>query len=198
MRKSWPLIRFFQLATSMLVSSRITVRGSNMEKNTLVNGHFIFKTLPDGTIDKTQVICSHCKKVFNYHRSISSLRYHLSAKHVGVDTSREPKQTTHQTTLDAACGRPINQPRSRKLEEAIAKWVATSCRPVFIVEDRGLKEIIRIASNDYTYEPPSRQTITRRIHELYEKERGTRANQLEHATTVALTGDHWTSLGNHN
>ena len=66
------------------------------------------------------------------------------------------------------------------------------------MEDDGLKEVIRIASNDYTYELPSRQTITRRIEELYERERGTRAKELEQPTTVALTGDHWTSLGNHN
>lgn len=63
------------------------------------------------------------------------------------------------------------------------------------MEDDGLRDIIRIASND---ELPSRATIVTRIHELYEKERATRVVELEHATTVALTGDYWTSLGNHN
>ncbi|KAK0140687.1 Zinc finger BED domain-containing protein 1 [Merluccius polli] len=92
----------------------------------------------------------------------------------------------------------MDEPRKAKLTNAIAEWVAISCRPVLIVEDVGLKKIIRIASNDYTYALPSRQTIIRRIDNLYEEEKSTRAKELEQATSVCLTGDHWTSLGNHN
>lgn len=35
---------------------------------------------------------------------------------------------------------------SSKLSLAIAKWVATACRPINVVEDEGLLEMIRIAS----------------------------------------------------
>ena len=45
---------------------------------------------------------------------------------------------------------------------------------------------------------PSRHTITRSIHELYEQKRTAKATTLQCAPAVALTGDYWTSLGNHN
>uniref|UniRef100_A0A3Q4GKX8 DNA-directed RNA polymerase III subunit RPC9 n=1 Tax=Neolamprologus brichardi TaxID=32507 RepID=A0A3Q4GKX8_NEOBR len=60
---------------------------------------------------------------------------------------------------------------TNKLSTAIAKWVATAWRPIDIVEDEGLLEIIRIASNDCTYELPSRATTVAKIHNLYEDEK---------------------------
>lgn len=174
-----------------------------MEKGTeILNGHFYFKPLPHGGVDRTKAICNHCKAELSYHRSTSSLKYHLNALHT-VDASKSPTQTNsggrlRQTTLDAACGRTIDKQKKDKLTHAIAKWVATNCRPISIVEDVGLKNVIRIATNDCTYEPPARRTIARKIHELYEKERTIKATALQHAPTVALTGDYWTSLGNHN
>ncbi|XP_068577816.1 E3 SUMO-protein ligase ZBED1-like [Cebidichthys violaceus] len=168
----------------------------------LLHGHFHFKSLPDGGVDRTKAICIHCKVEFSYHRSTSSLKYHLNAIHT-VDASKSPSQTNcggglRQTTLDAACGRSIDRQKQDKLTNAIAKWIATNCRPASVVEDVGLRNVLRIATNDDTYEPPSRRTITRRIHELYEKERTTKATALQRAPTVALTGDYWTSLGNQN
>lgn len=46
-----------------------------------MNGKFVFHKRPDGTIDKGKVVCLECKKEFAYHRSSSSLAYHLNAKH---------------------------------------------------------------------------------------------------------------------
>ncbi|KAM3850330.1 E3 SUMO-protein ligase ZBED1-like, partial [Diretmus argenteus] len=92
----------------------------------------------------------------------------------------------------------IDNSTRRKLTTAIAKWVATACRPISIVEDVGLREIIRIASNDWTYELPSRGTITTKIHDLFDTEKGNVVDALEKTSTVALTGDYWTSLSNHS
>ena len=82
-----------------------------MDKGTeLLHGHFHFKVLPDGGVDRTKVICSHCQGEFSYHRSTSSLKYHLNAKHT-VDISKSLNETAsgarlRQTTLDA--GRSIH------------------------------------------------------------------------------------------
>ena len=88
-----------------------------------------------------------------------------------IPANHSTKQTVarRQTTLDAACGRSIDKQRQEKLTNAIAKWIATDCRPISVVEDVGLRNILRIATNDGRYEIPSRRTITRRIHVLYEK-----------------------------
>ena len=85
-----------------------------------------------------------------------------------------------------------------KLIAAIAKWVATSCRPVNVVEDEGLADIIRIASNDWTYELPLRATITSHVQKLHKTEKAKVQQALEKTKAVALTGDYWTSLCNHN
>ncbi|CAJ1081194.1 E3 SUMO-protein ligase ZBED1-like [Xyrichtys novacula] len=86
----------------------------------------------------------------------------------------------------------------RKLETAIAKWVATTCRPISIVQDVGLREIIRITSNDWTYELPCRTTITTKIHNLFDNEKAKVSEASGKTSTVALTGDYWTSLSNHS
>lgn len=49
-----------------------------------------------------------------------------------------------------------------------------------------------------TYELPSKATVVTRINKLYERERAMKAEDLKHATAVALTGDHWNSVSNHN
>nr|XP_047125130.1 E3 SUMO-protein ligase ZBED1-like [Hydra vulgaris] len=173
-----------------------------MEKGTeILNEHFYFKPLQQ-EVDRTKAICKHCKAEFSYHRSTSSLKYHLNAMHT-VDANKSSTQKNsggnlRQTTLDAARGRTTEKQKKDKITNAIAKWVATNCRPTSIVEDVGLKNVIRIATNDCTYEPPPRRTIVRKIHELYENERTIKATALQRAQTVALTGDYWTSLGNHN
>src|SRR4029434_8763551 len=62
----------------------------------LLGGKFLFKRQNDGTIDKTKVECSICQAEFSYHRSSSSLSYHLNAKH---PTESSPRLDGRQITL---------------------------------------------------------------------------------------------------
>ncbi|KAL3969666.1 collagen type XXVI alpha (EMI domain-containing protein 2) [Sarotherodon galilaeus] len=57
-------------------------------------------------------------------------------------------------------------------------------RSISIVEDDGLREVIRAASGDVCYNPPLRGT--------------TQSSKLVQVRNVALTGDHWTSVNNNN
>ena len=43
-----------------------------------MNGKFTFKTLLDGSVDRTKVICTYCRHEVSYHWSTSSLEYQLS------------------------------------------------------------------------------------------------------------------------
>ncbi len=168
----------------------------------LLNSLFNFKKLPDGSVDKSKVQCSICLKEFNYHRSTTSLSYHLQAKHPGVapDTSQPSEPQLRQSTI-LECGsrcRPLDESTSKKLTTAIARWVATDCRPVNIVEDSGLRDVIRLASSDPAYMLPLQGTIVTHIEELYETDTEAKMNLLQNANAVALTGDHWTSVSNQN
>lgn len=69
--------------------------------------------------------------------------------------------------MDAACRRSIVKQKQEKLTIAITKWLATNCKSIIIVEGVGLRNVLRTATNDGMYEPPSRHT---RIHKLYKKE----------------------------
>ena len=106
----------------------------------LLGGKFLFKSKNDGTTDKTKVVCSICQAEFSYHRSSSSLSYHLNAKH---PTESSPRLDGRQPTLH-----DFSRKITRPVREKVTIWVAGDCRPINIVEDSGLIEVIRIASGE--------------------------------------------------
>ncbi|XP_034057937.1 zinc finger BED domain-containing protein 1-like [Gymnodraco acuticeps] len=170
-----------------------------------VDGKFCFKKRTDGSVDKSTVVCKLCKKEFAYHRSTSSLKYHLNAKHVAasVDVSPTPSTRNHtltQPTLNQMTGfrARISKSTSEKITNSLAHWIALDCRPLRVVEDKGLQKVLQIISSDATYELPCRKTVTKRIQQLYDNEKEDKENLLEKAECVALTGDHWTSVSNSN
>src|SRR4029434_9135580 len=142
----------------------------------LLGGKSLFKSQNDGTIDTTKVVCSICQAEFSYH---------LNAKH---PTESSPRLDGRQTTLHDF-SRKITRPVREKVTNAVAVWVASDCRPINIVEDGGLTEVIRIASEDNSSDLPLRDTIVSCIHFLYEGERARKIQLLEQAASVALTGD---------
>ncbi|KAI4810578.1 hypothetical protein KUCAC02_013517 [Chaenocephalus aceratus] len=100
-----------------------------MDKGGLLGGKFHFKKLPDGSLDKTKAICTVCKAVFNYHRSSTSLAYHLKAKHPAEITSTGPRQSTLQEcgTRGRITKPELNEEQvaHRLKQESLAKDVAT-------------------------------------------------------------------------
>src|SRR4029434_9385479 len=106
----------------------------------LLGGKFLFKSENDGTTDKTKVVCSICQAEFSYHRSSLSLSYHLNAKH---PTASSPRSDGRQPTLH-----DFTRKITRPVREKVTIWVAGACRPINIVEDSGLIEVIRIASGE--------------------------------------------------
>ena len=70
------------------------------------------------------------------------------AKHTADADSPTPAARLRETMLESLPGRRLDT-ASTSSKLSIAKWVAvaTACRTINIVEDEGLCEIIRIASN---------------------------------------------------
>src|SRR4029434_7244060 len=106
----------------------------------LLGGKSLFKSKNDGTTDKTKVVCSICQAEFSYHRSSSSLSYHLNAKH---PKESSPRLDDCQPTLH-----DFSRKITRPVREKVTIWFAGDCRPINIVEDSGLIEVIRIASGE--------------------------------------------------
>uniref|UniRef100_A0AAV2MJA5 BED-type domain-containing protein n=1 Tax=Knipowitschia caucasica TaxID=637954 RepID=A0AAV2MJA5_KNICA len=173
----------------------------------LLQGKFIFKKLPNGNYDKTKVVCTLCKVEFAYCRSSSSLKYHLKAKHpvasaeedAGPSTDVAPGKSRRQTTmLECNRGKPVSTALSAKLTNLLAQWIATSCRPISVVEDDWLEFVLQTATGDSSYKLPARRTIMRRIHDQHATEKAAKDKKMLEASCVALTGDHWTSVNNDN
>ena len=70
------------------------------------NGHFVYVE-KDGVIDKTNVCCNYCSATFKYHHSLSSLKYHLQAKHPYIDhrsTVSVSKPGSHGSVASSSIG----------------------------------------------------------------------------------------------
>ena len=61
----------------------------------------------------------------------------------------------------------------------LVKWIAMNCRPLNIVEDEGLTEVLQTASNDLIYKSPCRTTVTTKISKIYN---GEKKNKLDSMT----------------
>ncbi len=170
----------------------------------LLQGKFIFKKLPNGNLDKTKV-CTLCNAELVYCRGSSSLKYHLNAKHplanaedAGPSTDVVQGKSRRQTTMfECNRGKPVSTALSAKLTNLLAQWIATSCRPISVVEDDGLELVLQAATGDPSYKLPARRTIMR-IHDQHAAEKAAKDEKMVEARCVALTGDHWTSVNNDN
>ena len=110
-------------------------QGSEASKSLLgpLNGKFSFKKNEDGTIIKNVVICSICKKEFSYHRSSSSLTYHLNAKHVRTSSTVTGASATgsslRQTTLTET-GKRMSKATTEKLLFNVLEFEFFICGPL--------------------------------------------------------------------
>ena len=91
----------FTLLLNIHMKSDLLNGKTEMEKG-LMNGKFTFKTLPDGSVDRTKVICPYCRQEMSYHWSMSTLKYHLQTKRMAdaetSTTSPQTSTTNSQTT----------------------------------------------------------------------------------------------------
>jgi len=74
--------------------------------------------------------------------------------------------------------------------------VASSGRPISIVEDGGLQQVLRTALQNDEYKLPCRRTIHKLLTDMYNKNIENIREAVQNSKAVAITSDLWTSLGN--
>ena len=175
--------------------------------------HFGFKLLADGNIKNADnVYCIHCDKSFAYHGSNTSLTYHLQKKHLLQYSKLQPTKsalfgqltaaassTSKQTTLSHFCRRsnqPVSVTLQRDITISLTKWIASSGRPISMVEDDGLQQLLRTALQNDEYKIPCRRTIDKMLTDMYNTKIESIKEAVKNSKAVALTSDFWTSLGN--
>ena len=147
-----------------------------------------------------EVQCQKCAKIFKYHHSTSSLKYHLSTAHGNdkVTSTEEDSATTSDPKQLKLTFTKLTQTKKNAMTNSIAKWIAKDSRPISIVEDMGLLQTYRIALDNNSYELPSRGTISNRVSEMFEREKADIETRLKLAKYISLTSDYWTSTANEN
>lgn len=90
----------------------------------------------------------------------------------------------------------MDQAKYDNITNALASWIAKNCRPISIVTDEGLQDLLRTASGNGFYKLPSRQVIDTRIASLYSLQKAKVQLLLDNATYVSLTADYWSSVAN--
>jgi len=163
------------------------------DKKYIMDGKFYVK-------NENTAVCTICNKEFKYHRSLTSLQYHLSNKHVFTKLPSQvaSSSTSTQPTLSSFLqnNKPVSKARSDAITESIAKWIAKDSRPLSVVADSGLQKVLKLATGDPTYEMPSRRSIGRKLAMLYEDIKVQKVAKLGEAYSMAVTCDYWTSVAN--
>src|SRR4029434_4143826 len=67
-----------------LLSKQTNNMDNSDEPEDFLDGKFMFQKNRDGTFNETKVICTLCGKTLSFHRSNTSLQYHLNAMHALV------------------------------------------------------------------------------------------------------------------
>ena len=125
----------------------------------------------------------HCDKSFAYHGSNTSLTYHLQKKHLLQYSKLLPTKsasfgqftaaassTSKQTTLSQFCRRsdqPVSATVQRDITISLTKWIASRGRPISIVEDDGLQQLLRTALQNDEYKISCRRTIDKMLTDMY-------------------------------
>lgn len=169
--------------------------------------HFGFKVSSDGSlISAENVYCVHCNKSFAFHGSNTSLCYHLQHSHplqyqkvldskTSVSSSSAPQQSKISQFLRRN-DRPVSSQLQQDINSSLATWIATSGRPISIVEDEGLQQTLRLALQNDSFKLPSRRTVDGLLSKMFDSELLALKSRVEKSTAIAITSDFWTSMGN--
>ena len=96
----------------------------------------------------------------------------------------------HIYTVNHFTAQSISSLRKAELANKIVKWIVRDSRPIYIISDEGLKDVLREAIGSGLNNHPFRDILTRQI------ERSKLLDKLKYTEYVGLTGDFWTSIVN--
>lgn len=181
--------------------------------NGQLRGHFGFKLSENGSIESANhIYCFHCHKSFAYHGSKSSLIYHLRRKHPAKFQAFQISKCSQYGNFKEMCtistdpavldeiyretANPSQETAHNDLDIACAYWIAKSGRPVSIVQDAGLLDVMRIVSQNRNFQLPSKYVVNKLLTEMYDSKLEIVKKSLIGVEHVAISFDFWTSMDN--
>lgn len=145
--------------------------------------------------------CLLCNKSFTYNGgTTSNLISHLERKHPSSIKTKEEEGSRANTRQLSIGDFAKIQPRGSKpcsintqheITRILSRWPWLDMRPVSIVRDRGLKELLNFLEPNY--QVPSTTHVSTLIRKTFEDGKAALSVRLHDASSVALTTDIWTS-----
>ena len=146
--------------------------------------------------DAVDAYCVKCKKVFNYKSGTSQqILRHLQKYHpddLNGSSAKMKQMTIYQATKKLL---PVNDSTAKKGHFLLLKWIAESYRPLSIVEESDLIDLVAFVNSlDKKYTMPSRHKMTRLLESLFKNTLVAIKKLLgDECDTYSLTSDIWTS-----
>ena len=161
------------------------------------------------TRQKTSAVCSLCKKSFTYRASggtTSNLLAHLERKHpkmiklsdVKIKAERQSGAKVQTTinqfaTIQPRSTKPCSVEVQREIMRILSYWPWLDMRPIALVRDRGLAELLAFLEPNYVL--PSATHVSSLIKKQFDDGKAALSTRLKDASAsgIALTTDIWTS-----
>lgn len=80
----------------------------------------------------------------------------------------------------------INKSTSDKLTNSLVKWIVLDCRPLLVVEDKGVENVLQIATCDPAFQLLCKKSNSSKIQHLYDTEKQAKLDALQKVEFVAL------------
>ena len=141
--------------------------------------------------------CKLCERDYAYHgQTTSNLQNHLKNHHPSVVPGAKANVAEGKNKLmtDFAVSRPkktCGSAQSECITQLLVNWVTTSMRPLSLVSDGGLRDLLEFLEPGYQL--PSRTHIAAIVRNRHKSGLEEVRRLLADAAAVAITTDAWTS-----
>lgn len=180
-------------------------------RRTVLGGKFKIISLDNGQM---RAKCTLCDKNLKYHHSTSSLKYHLNNKHpftsTEIESHSQPSLTlnnldsqSHSQTCNPSQPQLWNYVRRKtstaeesNIAKALCLWIGQDMRPLSIIEDKGLVQLLRVATGNPEFKLPGRTSLFEKLKDLYQQKAQEVAKCLDKADSIVIAIDYWTSISN--
>ena len=92
--------------------------------------------------------------------------------------------------------KPVSAKHQSDITNSITHWIVSGGRPISIVNDSGLQQVLRMALQNVDYKLPTRQNIDSIVDRMFRDKSLELKVKYNRASAIAITSDFWTSLGN--
>lgn len=117
-------------------------------------------------LDGKTVKCDLCTKELAFHGTTTNLRNHLLRSHPDQYKRDDQDGGGPRQSKLIGISKKCSKARADKINQLLVNVVVKDIRPLRIVEDKGLRDLLLYLEPGY--EPPSRKHLTKLLHDRYE------------------------------